>query len=290
MTQRGNTAAARTLPSALLPCRALTAAVACTLLQASKDLPAVQAMLAKAEEVLGYDLLALCSEGPKEKLDDTIYSQASRDPCTGGAGRGLFMGRRSVGKGTRHRASASAGNFCARSGAPLFLGITWGQRRHSPVPSPPQPALFVAGLAAVEKVRAENPTAVDSAASTAGLSLGEYTALVFSGALSFEDGLRVVKVRASSMAAAARAGRPHGMLSVIGLSDPDLERVVESVNAKLPDSVCRVANYLFPQGRVVSGGRVCGCVWGRNKGPGAAACPPQRPACLRPEQIGVWMG
>lgn len=45
------------------------------MLNQSKDIPAVKEMLAKAEEVLGYDLLALCTEGPKEKLDDTVYSQ-----------------------------------------------------------------------------------------------------------------------------------------------------------------------------------------------------------------------
>lgn len=53
-------------------------------------------------------------------------------------------------------------------------------------PTPPcldfsQPALFAAGLAAVERLRAENPAAVDGASATAGLSLGEYTALVFAG-------------------------------------------------------------------------------------------------------------
>lgn len=42
----------------------------------------------------------------------------------------------------------------------------------------------------------------------AGLSLGEYCALVFAGVLSFEDGLRVVKARADSMAAAATLGEP----------------------------------------------------------------------------------
>ena len=54
-----------------------------------------------------------------------------------------------------------------------------------------QPALFVAGLAAVEKLRAEEPGAVDACSACAGLSLGEYCALVFAGALSFEDGLKV---------------------------------------------------------------------------------------------------
>ena len=53
-----------------------------------------------------------------------------------------------------------------------------------------QPALYVAGLAAVEKLRAEDPGLVDSCSAAAGLSLGEYCALVFAGALSFEDGLK----------------------------------------------------------------------------------------------------
>lgn len=35
----------------------------------------MKAMLREAEEVLGYDLLKLCTEGPKEKLDDTTYAQ-----------------------------------------------------------------------------------------------------------------------------------------------------------------------------------------------------------------------
>ena len=43
----------------------------------------------------------------------------------------------------------------------------------------------------------------------AGLSLGEYCALVFAGVLSFEDGLKVVKARGESMAAAAVVGEPR---------------------------------------------------------------------------------
>lgn len=50
-------------------------------------------------------------------------------------------------------------------------------------------------LAAVEKLRADNPQVVDGCKAAAGLSLGEYTALVFGGAMSLDDALRVVKVR-----------------------------------------------------------------------------------------------
>lgn len=116
-----------------------------------------------------------------------------------------------------------------------------------------QPALFVAGLAAVEKIKSENPQLANSVSATAGLSLGEYTALVFAGVMSFEDGISVVKVRAESMAAAANMGDPHGMLSVVGLGDSDVEDICKQVKDKMPDRVCQIANYLFPQGRVISG-------------------------------------
>ena len=43
--------------------------------QATKDIPAVKAMLREAQQVLGYDLLQLCTDGPKEKLDDTTFAQ-----------------------------------------------------------------------------------------------------------------------------------------------------------------------------------------------------------------------
>ena len=150
---------------------------------------------------------------------------------------------------------------CAVRQGPVFTTVT----RYA------QPALFVAGLAAVEALRKDSAATVDGCSVTAGLSLGEYTALVFAGALSFEDGLKVglamhaakhlvinqqpvccpssalheptgfalatltdtpaacvpqvVKARGECMAAAAKQGQPHGMLSVIGLSDADLESV-----------------------------------------------------------------
>lgn len=67
-----------------------------------------------------------------------------------------------------------------------------------------QPAMFVAGLAAIEKLKLEDPDVVAACRATAGLSLGEYTALTFAGALAFEDGLRLVKLRAEAMQEAVR--------------------------------------------------------------------------------------
>lgn len=112
-----------------------------------------------------------------------------------------------------------------------------------------QPALFVAGLAAVEKLRAEDPAAIESCAAAAGLSLGEYTALVFADALSFEEALRVVKIRGESMQAAADA-TPSGMVSVIGLEPAKLEELCEAAG-KI--GRIRIANYLCPANLVVSG-------------------------------------
>jgi [acyl-carrier-protein] S-malonyltransferase len=81
-----------------------------------------------------------------------------------------------------------------------------------------QPAIYVASLAALEKLKAEQgPEAADAADVCCGLSLGEYTALTHAGALSFDDGVRLVKIRGESMQAAADA-QPSGMVSVIGLS------------------------------------------------------------------------
>src|SRR5262245_64521597 len=58
-----------------------------------------------------------------------------------------------------------------------------------------QPAIFVSSLAALEMLRIDSPDVAAGCSMAAGLSLGEYTALVFAGALTLEDGLRVGKHR-----------------------------------------------------------------------------------------------
>ena len=115
-----------------------------------------------------------------------------------------------------------------------------------------QPALFVAGLAAVELLASTDGAATaTSASAVAGLSLGEYAALVHAGALSFADGLRLVAARGVAMAAAAAAGPPHGMLSIVGLDDVTVDAAVAAGRAT--GGTCAVANRLFPTGRVLSG-------------------------------------
>lgn len=52
-----------------------------------------------------------------------------------------------------------------------------------------QPATLVTSLAALERLKEERPHAIDNCVATAGFSLGEITALIFAGAISFEDGM-----------------------------------------------------------------------------------------------------
>jgi [acyl-carrier-protein] S-malonyltransferase len=112
-----------------------------------------------------------------------------------------------------------------------------------------QPAIFVTSLAALEMLRAENPQAVEACEITAGLSLGEYTALVFAGALSFADALRVVERRGQAMQQAADA-TPSGMVSVLLL---DREKV-DSIRGRAAEAgVLEIANFLCPGNLVLSG-------------------------------------
>lgn len=118
-----------------------------------------------------------------------------------------------------------------------------------------QPALFVSSLAALELMKADHPGVLESCSVAAGLSLGEYTALVFAGAMSFEDGLRVVRRRGEAMQQAADA-TPSGMVSALLL---DREKV-EAVRSEAESSgKMWIANYLCP-GNIVLSGEKAGCL------------------------------
>jgi [acyl-carrier-protein] S-malonyltransferase len=114
-----------------------------------------------------------------------------------------------------------------------------------------QPAIYVASLAALESLKATQPDLVASAAGAAGLSLGEYTALVFAGSLDFETGLKIVRARGRAMQAAALA-MPSGMTSVIGLDEPAIDELCARV---APEGRLWKANLLGPGNVVVSGER-----------------------------------
>jgi [acyl-carrier-protein] S-malonyltransferase len=166
------------------------------MLRELQNLEPCKKLISQANEILGYNILELCLNGPEEKLEETKYCQ---------------------------------------------------------------PAIFLANACALEKLRMDKPEVVERASATAGLSLGEYNALCFSGVISFEDCLRIVRVRADSMHEESKK-RPQLMASVAGLSGPVLEECCAEAAKRVTTSdgqpaVCVIANHLFPKGYSVSGDR-----------------------------------
>ena len=105
-----------------------------------------------------------------------------------------------------------------------------------------QPAVFLHSvIAALCKGAAEKPAMV------AGHSLGEFSALVVSGALSFEDGLRLVYARAMAMQACCEKV-PGSMAAVINLADETIEKVCAET-----EGIVVAANYNCPGQVVISG-------------------------------------
>ncbi|KAK4028796.1 hypothetical protein OUZ56_021814 [Daphnia magna] len=156
--------------------------------------PLVKQMFDLASSVLGYNLLSLCLDGPKETLNKTV--------------------------------------FC-------------------------QPAILVSSLACVEKLKATNPEAINSCIATAGFSVGEITALVFAKALTFENAVRLVKLRAEAMQFASDMTK-SGMLTVffgpnskVNTACADARRHCEVLG--LENIECKVANYLYPECKVIAG-------------------------------------
>jgi [acyl-carrier-protein] S-malonyltransferase len=82
----------------------------------------------------------------------------------------------------------------------------------------------------------------------AGHSLGEFSALVAAGAMTFEDGLKLVYARAMAMQKACEM-EPSTMAAVLGLSDEDVEEVCDSIK----DAIVVPANYNCPGQLVISG-------------------------------------
>jgi [acyl-carrier-protein] S-malonyltransferase len=151
-----------------------------------RTLPAAQTLFDEASAILGYDLLALCTNGPADTLNATNISQ---------------------------------------------------------------PAILVSSLAALELLKSSEPDALSHVVATAGLGRGEYTALVFAGAMSFADAVRVVQARGAAMQAAAEA-TPGGMASILGLEAAEVETLVAEARA---GDTLEVANLLCPGNTVVSG-------------------------------------
>jgi len=161
------------------------------MLKDMKDDLVVKDMLEKSKEILGWDLLDLCLNGPESKLETTNFTQ---------------------------------------------------------------PAMFIGGLAGVEKLRKEKPECASNPTFVAGLSLGEYTALCAAGVFSFEDGLKLVKLRGEAMQEAATTQGKQLMLSVAGLDRKTLDAICEEARKEEgPNATCQVSNALFPNGHSCGG-------------------------------------
>ncbi len=104
-----------------------------------------------------------------------------------------------------------------------------------------QPALFVHAIATLSAKEHEQPDAV------AGHSLGEFTALVANGALSFEDGLQLVYKRAMAMQKACEAV-PGTMAAILGLENDEVVKICNEI-----DEVVVAANFNCPGQLVISG-------------------------------------
>ena len=106
-----------------------------------------------------------------------------------------------------------------------------------------QPAVFLHSTALANALGKEfKPDMV------AGHSLGEFSALVAAKAMSFEDGLRLVSIRANAMQKACETN-PSTMAAIIGLEDS----VIEEVCASITDEIVVPANYNNPGQLVISG-------------------------------------
>lgn len=108
-----------------------------------------------------------------------------------------------------------------------------------------QPAIFVLSLIIFEELQARQylPDMV------AGHSLGEYSALVAAGVMTFEDGLRLVKIRAEEMQRASELNRGT-MAAIIGMEQDVIAQVISQSGVA---GICQIANINAPSQIVISG-------------------------------------
>ncbi|XP_017752756.1 PREDICTED: probable malonyl-CoA-acyl carrier protein transacylase, mitochondrial [Eufriesea mexicana] len=147
-----------------------------------------------AKEIINFDLLNLCLNGPQEKLNRTQFNQL---------------------------------------------------------------ATVVSSLAALEVIREEKPKVFESCIATAGYSIGEITALIFSGAINFEDGIRLAWTRGQAMQYASDIV-PQGMLSVSYASKAQVQKACAdaenwAMNIGVQTPVCKIAIYLTTERKIIAG-------------------------------------
>lgn len=120
-----------------------------------------------------------------------------------------------------------------------------------------QAATVVSSLAALEKIKEEKPHVFESCVATAGYSVGEITALILSGILTFEDGIRLAWTRGKAMQYAADKV-PQGMLSIICTPKTKLSQVCQeaknwAMNIGIEKPICRIAIFLCTERKIIAG-------------------------------------
>lgn len=108
-----------------------------------------------------------------------------------------------------------------------------------------QPAVYIHSVIAFKSIESARPDMV------AGHSLGEFSALVANGVLSFEDGLKLVNIRAQAMQKACEQ-TPSTMAAVLALPDEKVEEICKQVQSETGEVVVP-ANYNCPGQLVISG-------------------------------------
>lgn len=180
----------------------------------AKTCPEARSIFDRADAVLDFDVARVCFEGPQEELDRTSVCQPAI----------LAVSIAALEAWEAHGAVGS------RQSAAGSRQSAVGSRQSAAVQEP--------------QLAGRGP-----AAACAGLSLGEYTALVYAGALTFEDAVGLVRRRGQFMEDAAREN-PGGMLTLLGLERARVNEAVEAANAY---GVAQVANINCPEQVVISG-------------------------------------
>ena len=152
----------------------------------TRSFPVAASIFKKANDIVGFDLSAICFEGPAEQLNSTTISQ---------------------------------------------------------------PAIFTTSAAILEVLRTEPATNSIRPDVTAGLSMGEYTALYAAGVINFENGLKLVQKRGQAMQAAAEANEGE-MVSIIGLDEETARWLCEEAGQ---GDLLEPVNFNCPGQIVISG-------------------------------------
>ena len=133
-------------------------------------------------------------------------------------------------------------------GEPLSALIWEGDAETLQLTVNAQPALMATSIAAMRALEAEG-IGVDAAAYAAGHSLGEYSALAATGAISLADTARLLRTRGRAMQDAVPVGE-GAMAALLGL---DFEQATEVAREASDDQICAAANDNDPEQVVVSG-------------------------------------